>query len=333
MFSLTAATAMGTRAASADDRPITTDHTLATASPGGVYFPAGVAVATVVKIMLEPRAGVTLSAVTSAGSIENLGLLREEEVAFAFAQSLYGLQARRGDGPFAESGADPTLRSVTTLWPDIEQFVISRDAAETGSLADLAALKGEAMAFGDLGSGALGSTRILLKGLGLDAVADFELFHAPYDSSADALARGAVAGLAMPAGAPTPAIVALLEKAGDRLALLDVTDAEFARINKGVDLWRRHVIRPGTYPGQTKPWRTLAQPNFLATRAGVPEEDVYQITRTLFEQRALLGGLHPALTALSLESALSGLPAPLHPGALRYYREAGLTVPATLTPE
>lgn len=63
---------------------------------------------------------------------------------------------------------------------------------------------------------------------------------------------------------------------------------------------------------------TIAQPNFLAVNADVPEEHVYQITRTMFENLPFLRAIHPATNELTLETALSGLPLPLHPGALRY---------------
>ncbi len=75
--------AVGAQTPKPDARPVI-NHLLAPASPGGSYFPAGVALSTVIRIMLEPDAGVTLSAITTAGSIETLKLLREQEVGFAF---------------------------------------------------------------------------------------------------------------------------------------------------------------------------------------------------------------------------------------------------------
>ncbi len=324
-------TAAGAQTPKPDARPVI-NHLLATASPGGSYFPAGVALSTVIRIMLEPDAGVTLSAITTAGSIENLKLLREKEVGFAFAQGLFGFLDNRGLGPFKEAGANDSLRSVAALWPDVEHLILTRDKAKSGTLADLAALKGSVMAFGDKGSGALGSTTLMLANLDLDIDADFEQLNAPYDTSAQALARGQVAGLSMPAGDPAPALVNLFKAAGDRIRPLDVTDAELERINANIGLWRRHVIPAGTYPDQTRPWTTVAQPNFLATRADLPDEHVYDIARTMFEHLSLLQGLHPALESVTLESALDGLPAPLHPGAVQLYRERGLQIPKRLLP-
>ncbi len=75
---------------------------------------------------------------------------------------------------------------------------------------------------------------------------------------------------------------------------------------------------------------TIAQPNFLAVNADVDEEHVYQLTKTMFENLGFLTAIHPATKAMSVEKALAGLPVALHPGAARYYKEAGLDVPERL---
>jgi TRAP transporter TAXI family solute receptor len=95
-------------------------------------------------------------------------------------------------------------------------------------------------------------------------------------------------------------------------------------------LWNPYRIPAGTYPGQTDDLMTIAQPNFLAVRADLPEEHVYKITKTIYENLGFLQAIHKATNAMSLEKALEGLPLPLHPGAARYFREAGLEIPARL---
>ncbi|MGB0965805.1 MAG: TAXI family TRAP transporter solute-binding subunit, partial [Litorivicinus sp.] len=74
----------------------------------------------------------------------------------------------------------------------------------------------------------------------------------------------------------------------------------------------------------------IAQPNFLGTHADVDAEDVYKITKTIYENLPFLNSIHPATKAMALEKAIAGLPAPLHPGAARYYQEQGLNIPARL---
>ena len=123
-------------------------YILATASTGGTYYPVGVALSTLVKVKLEPSEKIGMSAISSAGSGENIRLLREGEAQFAILQGLYGYYAATGTGPLAESGPQDNLRSVTMLWQNVEQFVVSSDVATTGTMADMVALKGEAMALG-----------------------------------------------------------------------------------------------------------------------------------------------------------------------------------------
>jgi len=84
------------------------------------------------------------------------------------------------------------------------------------------------------------------------------------------------------------------------------------------------TIPAGTYQGQEADVPTVAVVNFLVTHEDVSEETAYQMTRLLFENLATLEAAHKAAAQIKLENALSGMPIPLHPGAERYYREAGL---------
>jgi len=290
----------------------------------------GVALSTLVKVKLEPSEKIGMSAISSAGSGENIRLLREGEAQFAILQGLYGYYAASGTGPLDEAGAQTNLRSVTMLWQNVEQFVVAADAAPTGTMADMVALKGEAMALGAQNSGTLGSNAALLAGLGVDVETDYELVYGGYGPAADALQNGQVRGMGAPAGVPTGAISQLFASAGAGVMMLSFTAEELAAADGGRELWTPYLISAGTYPGQTEDVNTVAQPNFLATNADLPEENVYQITKAIYENLAFLQAIHPATKVMSIETAIAGLPVPLHPGALRYYQEVGVNVPARL---
>jgi TRAP transporter TAXI family solute receptor len=303
-------------------------YILATASTGGTYYPVGVALSTLIKVKLEPSQKIGMSAISSAGSGENVRLIREGEAQFGILQGLFGYYAATGTGPVNEP--QENLRSVTMLWQNVEQFVVSADAVNTGTMADMVALEGAAMAFGSQNSGTIGSNGALLAGLGRDINTDYELVFGGYGPAADALQNGQVKGLGAPAGVPTGAISQLMASAGDGVKMLDFTDEELAAADGGRELWTRYVIPAGTYPGQTADINTIAQPNFLATSADLPEENVYQITKTIYENLPFLQAIHPATAAMSLEAAIAGLPVPLHPGAARFYQEQGIEIPARL---
>ena len=306
-------------------------YVLATASTGGTYYPVGVALSTLVKVKLEPREKIGMSAISSAGSGENVRLLREGEAQFAIMQGLFGSYAATGTGPIAESGPQENLRSVTMLWQNVEQFILANDAVANGTLSDMVELKGQAMALGRQNSGTIGSNRTILNGFGINMDEDYELVYAGYGPSAEALQNGQVVGISTPAGVPTGAVSQLMAAVGDSVTPLQVTDEEIAMADGGRNLWTRFVIPAGTYPNQDADWNTIAQPNFLATNADISEENVYMITKTIYENLPFLQAIHPATKAMSLEAAIAGLPVPLHPGAARFYREQGIAVPERLT--
>lgn len=305
-------------------------YVLATASTGGTYYPVGVALSTLVKVKLEPGEKIGMSAISSAGSGENVRLLRENEAQFAILQGLFGSYAATGTGPIAESGPQEQLRSVTMLWQNVEQFIVANDAAGDGTVAALVDLKGQGMAMGAQNSGTIGSNRTLLSGLGVNIDEDYELVFGGYGPSVEALQNGQVKGVGIPAGVPTGAISQLMAAAGDSVTPLEITDEQMAAMDGGRELWTRYVIPAGTYPGQDSDWNTIAQPNFLATNADVSEENVYLITKTIYENLPFLQAIHPATKAMALENAIAGLPVPLHPGAARFYQEQGIEIPERL---
>ena len=305
-------------------------YILSTASTGGTYYPVGVALSTLIKVKLEPSQKIGMSAISSAGSGENVRLIREGEAQFGILQGLFGFYAASGTGPVAESGPQDHLRSVTMLWQNVEQFVIASDAATTGTIEDMVALKGEGMALGRQNSGTIGSNATIMAGFGIDIETDYELVFAGYGPSAEALQNGQVKGIGTPAGVPTGAISQLMASAGDDVTMLNFTPEQVEMADGGRGLWTPFLIPAGTYPGQTEDINTIAQPNFLATHADLPEENVYQITKTIYENLPFLQAIHPATKAMALEAAIAGLPVPLHPGAARFYQEMGIEIPDRL---
>ncbi len=318
--------AMGTLPAQAADNR---SYVLATASTGGTYYPVGVALATLSKVKLEPRHKISMSAISSAGSGENVKLLRENEAQFAIMQGLYGAWAWNGEGKVKNSGPQKQLRSVTMLWQNVEHFTVRSKHVKSGTVSDLKDLAGKKFSIGKRNSGTEGSGRQILGGLGVDAD-KFDLAYMGYGPSADALQNGAIEGMNTPAGVPVSAVTRAFAALGSDMTVLDFTDEQVKEANNGYNLWTRYVIPANTYPGQTKDINTIAQPNFLAVRDDLPEEDVYMITRTIYENLPFLNGIHKATKAMALEKAIAGLPVPLHPGAERFYREQGLNIPTHL---
>jgi hypothetical protein len=296
---------------------------IATATTGGTYYPVGVAIGTLVSIKLAKGDKITATAINSAGSGENVQMLKNKECDLAILQALFGQNAYNGEGPYAGK-AFKDFRSVTMLWENVEHFALLNKYVKTGTVADLHNL-GEKFSIGKRGSGTEGSGRAIFAALGMDPEKELNLEYLAYTPSAQAMMDNRIVGANIPAGPPAAAITMLYAQLGaDKATVLDFSDEQLAKIQKKYPIWNRFVIPAGTYPGQVKDINTIAQPNFLACRADLPDDVVYKITKTIYENLPFLHNIHKATKAMSLERATKGLPAPLHPGAVKYYREAGV---------
>lgn len=299
-------------------------YLLTTGTTGGTYYPVGVALATLSKVKLQPTHGINISAINSAGSAENIRLIREGEAQFAIIQGIFGHYAATGTGPLASEGPQTHLRSVSLLWTNVEQWVMRAEDIKTGTIADMGLLKGKQVGLGKKNSGAIHSNAHVLSGFGIDIDEDYRLFSGGYGPSASAMQDGKVKAISAPAGAPTGAITKLFASGKGKMRLLSFT-AEQARLaDGGLGLWTPYTIAANTYPGQTEEVLTIAHPNFLGVHEDVDDETVYLFTKTIWENLGFLQAIHSATKAMSLEDAVKGLPVPLHPGAQRYYREIGL---------
>lgn len=317
---------MVTAAKSGEDR----GYLLATANTAGTYYPVGVALATLTKVKLEPEHKFSLTAIRTAGSAENLDLLRDKKADFAILQGLYGYWSWNGIGRFRENGPQEHLRSITMLWQNVEHFIMKSDYLKNGTIDDLRGIKGRKFSIGKRDSGSAGSGLHILEGVGLDPGSRFQLVHLSYSESSDAIQAGAIQGMNIPGGPPVEAVERTFDALGKDVTILEFTDDQVAKANSRHKLWSRYTIPPNTYPGQDKPVHTIAQPNFLAVRSDVSDEDVYLIVQTMYNNLPFLHSIHPITRAMKMEAAITGLPVPLHPGAARFYRENGIEIPDEL---
>ena len=303
---------------------------LATATTGGTYYPVGVAIGTLSSIKLAKKHGITVTAINSAGSGENIQMLKNKEAQMAILQSLFGLNAYKGMGSY-EGKPMTEFRSVTMLWENVEHFSLVKKAVKTGNVSDLAHIHGKKFSIGKRGSGTEGSGRTILKALGIDPDNDMVLEFLGYTPSAQAMMDKRIIGSNIPAGAPAAAITQLYAQLGNKkVKVLDFTDGQLATIRAQYPIWNRYLIKANTYPGQKTDIHTISQPNFLAVRPDVSEETVYLITKTIYENLSFLGTIHKATKVMNIKKAIAGLPVPLHPGAARYYKEVDIDIPASL---
>lgn len=301
---------------------------LTTATTGGTYYPVGVALATIAHAQLSESHGISLTAISSAGSLENVKLLRDNQAQFAILQGPFGAWSWNGEGPV--SNPQTHIRSVSALWQNVEHFVLLTELASTGQIMDLDTLDGDRYVLGARNSGAEQTGRFILETLGIDYESKFNLAYMGYGPTTSAIQDGNIVGMNIPAGAPVSSITQAYALLGDRMTILNWTEEALNKINARYPLWDWYEFPPGTYPNQTELIRTVASPNVLVTRVDISEEVVYNVTKVIWENLATLQEIHGATKDMRLEIAVDGLGAPLHAGALRYYREVGLEVPARL---
>jgi TRAP transporter TAXI family solute receptor len=271
-----------------------------------------------------------MTAITSAGSGENIQLLKNKEADMAIIQSLYGAMAWQGRGRYKDK-PQRYIRSLSVLWENFEHFVILEKYVETGDISDLKNIKKKNFSIGKRGSGTETSGRVILKALGYDPPKDFKLKYLGYNPSAGALQNGRIVGMNIPAGPPASAITQAYAVLGPKgMRILDFTESQIEAVNSDYSIWKRATLEPGTYPGQDKVIQTISQSNLLVVHEDIREDQIYKIVKNIYDNLPFLRQVHRATEDMSIENALEGLSVPLHPGALKYYREQGFSIPSHL---
>jgi TRAP transporter TAXI family solute receptor len=301
---------------------------IATATTGGTYYPVGVAIGTLISIKLAASDNIMATAINSAGSGENIQMLKNKEIELAILQALYGLEAYNGIGQYKGTPHN-NFRSITMLWKNVEHFPILKQYVKTGTITDLASMP-KKFSIGKRGSGTEGSGRIILEAVGVNPD-KLDLEYLGYDPSVQGMMDNRIGGANIPAGVPVSSITQLFAQLGDdKVKVLDFTDEQLAQIRAKYPIWVSFPIKAGTYPGQKKDIMTIAQPNLLVVRDDIPEDVVYKITKTIYENLPFLNNIHKATKEMNINEALDGLPVPLHKGAIKYYQEVGLKIPKEL---
>ena len=196
--------------------------------PGNVSF-LDMRTATITKAQLFDTEGISLSAISSAGSMENIKLMRDNQAQFGILQGIFAAWAWNGDGPITRP--QPWLRSICALWQNTDHFVLTRELARTGTIDDIAALNGERFVIGARNSGAERSGSHILDALDIDFRNSTSLAYMGYGATANAIQDGTIVGMNVPAGVPVTAITRAFAMVGEDLTLLSFTDAQLARVN------------------------------------------------------------------------------------------------------
>lgn len=290
---------------------------IGTGAVTGVYYPVGAAIATLLDN--DPSAEITASVESTGGSVFNINAVIVGDLDFGIAQADKQYQAYHGEAEWAELGPQESLRSVCARHTEMVTLV----AAVDSGIARLSDLKGKRVNIGNPGSGQRGNAFDILAAAGIDWETDFTAASVKASESSVMLQDGRIDAFFYTVGHPNGAITEAT--AGRRAVALVPIDTMEALIHERPYYMAAAI--PIKYYDQVKNEAdvpTIGIRTTLVTAASVSPEVVYTVTKTIFEHLDVLRQQHPALADLDKEGMLDGLFAPIHEGAMRYYREVGL---------
>lgn len=292
--------------------------TIGTGGVTGVYYPAGGAICRLVNRNRLDH-GVRCSPEATDGSVFNITAIRSEELDFGIVQSDVQAVAVAGRLDFKEAGPDPNLRAVFSLHAEPLHLVARIDAG----IRRFEDLKNKRVNIGNPGSGQRATTELIFSILGW-TTADFSLAAEIKSSDQSAaICDNEVDAVLFTVGIPSAAIKEVTSACDVRLVGLEGEWVE--RLVSEYPSYTKAVIPGGFYRNNTQDVPTFGPRATLVTSARIPETVVYNLVRAVFDGFDDFRRLHPALQDLEKEEMVkAGLSAPLHPGAARYFREAGL---------
>lgn len=293
--------------------------TITTATTGGSFYPSGVALAQLFTEQLGDKLDLNFSAQSSAGSVENIDILKKKEAEIAYLQNNVILWAYEGNHQF-EGNPYSTLRTLLPMFSSQYHFFVSK---EINNLRDL---RNKKFVVGRPGSGTETSSKLVMEALGI-TYDDFQPEFLGQTEAADGLRNGLVDAINMVGGSPIAAVSDLMATPVKRFKFLSLSDEEISVINKAEPWMLPMTIPAGTYLNQPDDIKTLGHAVFLSTTVDMSEDLAYQIVKTTFENLDWLRQSYAAWKKLSLDSVnekFLNFAVPVHEGALKYYREIGL---------
>ena len=288
--------------------------TMGTGGTTGTYYGYG----GILGQYIKNNAGIDVTVVSTDGSKANIQSIDAGDYQLALVQSDVMAYAWAGTQSFAGDGAVNSFRVVAGLYAEAVQL-ITMDP-EIKSVKDLA---GKNVSIGAPGSGVYFNAIDVLAAAGLTE-ADINPQYLSFGDSTDGLKDGKIDAAFIVAGAPTPAITELCTTNSAYLVPIDGEIAETLMANGA--FYTAYPIPAGTYPGQTEDVMTVTVKATLIVSADASEDDVYAITAAIFENIPAITAEHAKGAELSLENATTGMAAPFHAGAAKYFAEKGVTV-------
>lgn len=290
---------------------------IGTGGQTGIYYVAGQSICRFLN-RGESSHGLTCNALPSAGGVANVQGIRNGSFMFGFMQADHQYKALQGLPPFDEEGPLTDLRALFSLQSEVFTVLARRDAA----ISRFDDLKGKRVNIGNPGSGQRETLEEIMRAKGWDSSVFAMAAELRAAEQASALGDNNIDAMTYFVGHPNAAIQEATTTT-DAL-LIPVSGVEIDQLLAAKAYYSKAEIAGGMYPGNPKPTPSIGSKAVFSTSAQVSSEVVYQLVKAVFDNLERFKLLHPAFAELQeAEMISSGLSAPLHEGALRYYRERG----------
>lgn len=287
---------------------------IGTADTGGVYYILGGGIAKVISANVP---NTIATAEVTPGAVDNVKMLQNDSVDFAFTKSDIAAEGIKGIGPFAATGKVP-VRVIAVLYPDIAHVVV------TPGINKLEDMKGKRISTSAPGSGHEMVAGKLLEAAGVDPLKDFSRERVSLSESANAFKDRKIDGFFFATGLPAASMLDINATPGLSYQIIDVQSYLPAIVKKHGRIYSEVLIPKGTYSKIDRDVKTIGVPVVFATIEKMDEKLVYAITKNLFEKKADLVAVHKQANNISLKNATNLADIPFHPGAIRYYKEQGV---------
>jgi len=310
-----ASTGSSASASSGTSTGATDKLTLGTGSSQGTYYAFGGVLAQ----YISSKTGLSITAVESNGSQNNIENIDMGDAQMGFTQSDVEAYAYNGTNLFAKSGAVKDFSTVAALYMEQVQIVTCDPSIKT-----VADLKGKSVSIGAAGSGTYYNAMDILGAYGLTEK-DITPQYQSFGDSADSLQDGKIDAAFVVAGAPTTAITSLATAKPVYLVSLD--EQHVNDLLKTSPYYSAYTIPAGTYEGMDTDTSTVAVSAVIIAADSVSDDAIYDFVSTIFENASDIAKQHAKGAELNLDFAASITSVPYHPGAARYFAEKGITVP------
>lgn len=291
--------------------------TIGTGGVTGVYYPAGGGICRLLNQDRETH-GLRCNVESTGGSVYNINTMRSGELDLGVAQSDQQYNAVNGQGAFESAGKFEELRSVFSIYT--EAFtIVARTDANINTFDDL---KNKRVNIGEPGSGQRATMEVLMDAKGWER-SDFRLAsELKAAEQAQALCDNKIDAMIYFVGHPNGAIKEATTSCDTNL--VNVNDEVIQKLVEDTPYYVSYDVPAGMYRGNDEAVTTLGAKATVVASSKTSDETIYYTVKSVFENLDTFRRLHPGFAGIQKQDMLEGNTAPLHDGAVKYYKEAGL---------